>query len=255
MSVNDRATGGDDVEARVLTLDQLAERNRAEGPYRWDPPVCERDYVLFDFDGTLADTMPAIVATAVRTLTEWGMSEDEIGDARRLVGPPFPAAFSMVYGVSEADAAEICRRYRAIYRELGSDSYPLFEGIAELLDRLRAAGRHLAIATSKNDPNVQRMVDGLGIRDRFDAVVGKVRDGRGAKQVIIADALAALGCTSDQAVMVGDRFYDVGGALAVGMPTVGVLFGKTAPRSELVDAGAAAVVETPAELGDVLLAE
>lgn len=222
------------------------------GTRQWNPPVSERDYVLFDFDGTIANTMPTIVEVATRVLREWGLSDEEIGDARRLVGPPFPAAFSQIYGFSEEDAAEITRRYRAIYNNLGPETYPTFDGIPEMLDKLRAAGKHLAIATSKNNALAQRMVSDEGIADKFDAIVGKVRDGRGAKRIIISDALKALGASCDQAVMVGDRFYDVEGALEVGLPCVGVMFG-TATREELEEAGAAAVVESCEELACVLL--
>lgn len=222
------------------------------GTRTWTPGVAERGVVLFDFDGTLADTKPAIVAVARHVLAEWGLTDEEIGDAGRLVGPPFPAAFSQVYGMSEADAAEVTRRYRAIYNNLGPETYPLFPGVPELLDELRAHGRRLALATSKNDALARRMVRDQGIEGRFDAVVGKVRDGRGAKRIIISDALAALGAAPDEAVMVGDRFYDVEGALEVGLPCVGVLFG-TATREELEGAGAAAVVGSCEELAGVLL--
>ena len=222
------------------------------GSRAWNPSVAEREFVLFDFDGTIADTMPTIVSTARRVLREWGLTDEEIGDARRLVGPPFPGAFSQVYGLSEADAAEVTRRYRAIYNNLGPETYPTFDGIPELLDRLRAAGKRLAVATSKNDALAQRMVRDQGIADKFDAIVGKVRDGLGAKRIVISDALAALGAAPDRAVMVGDRFYDVEGALEVGMPCVGVMFG-TATREELEGAGAAAVVGSCDELAQVLL--
>ena len=222
------------------------------GMRQWSPSVSERAYVLFDFDGTIANTMPAIVDTARHVLREWGLSDEEIGDARRLVGPPFPAAFSQVYGFSEEDAAEITRQYRAIYNNLGPETYPTFEGIPEMLDTLRAAGKHLAIATSKNNALAQRMVADEGIANKFDAIVGKVRDGLGAKKIVISDTLQALGISCDQAVMVGHRFYDVEGALQVGMPCVGVLFG-TATREELEEAGAAAIVESCDELVRVLL--
>ena len=96
------------------------------------------------------------------------------------------------------------------------------------------------------------MVADEGIANKFDAIVGKVRDGLGAKKIVISDTLQALGISCDQAVMVGDRFYDVEGALQVGIPCVGVLFG-TATREELEEAGAAAIVESCDELVRVLL--
>ena len=82
------------------------------------------------------------------------------------------------------------------------------------------------------------------------------RDVRGVvetKEEAIRAAIAATGCSPDEAVMVGDRFHDVQGATAVGIPCVGVLFGNTGTREELVSAGATAVVDTTAELEAVLL--
>lgn len=214
--------------------------------------VSERGCVLFDFDGTLADTRPAIVATAERVLSDWGLSADQIGDAGRLVGPPFPAAFSMVYGFSEADAAEITRRYREIYNALGPESHPLFEGMADVLEDLRRAGRRLAVTTSKLQTMALRMLADDCILDLFDEVVGQTDPARADKASLVADTLDRLGTTADDAVMVGDRFYDVEGAHANGMPCVCVLFG-TATRGELERAGAAAIATTAGELSHILV--
>ena len=72
--------------------------------------IAHRPCIAWDFDGTLGDTLPAIVETARTVLLGFGMRPDELGDLSRLVGPPFPQAFSQVYGLSEADAAEVTRR-------------------------------------------------------------------------------------------------------------------------------------------------
>ncbi|MCH3942979.1 MAG: HAD hydrolase-like protein [Atopobiaceae bacterium] len=212
-----------------------------------------RKCVLFDFDGTLADTRSSIVRIAGRVLRDWGLTDAEIGDAGRLVGPAFPGAFSEVYGFSAADAAEITRRYRAIYDGVGPEDYPLFDGMREVLGELSEAGRRLAVTTSKRQPLVERMLSELGVRDVFEAVVGQTDPSRADKFHLIERTLAEMGATPDDAVMVGDRFYDVDGACAAGVPCACVLFG-TAERSELEAAGAAAICETPAELARVLLA-
>ena len=212
----------------------------------------ERPCVLFDFDGTLADTKPGIIATATKVLREWGMTDEEIGDPGRLIGPPFPRAYTMIYGVSEADADELCRRYRAEYAKLGREAYGLFDGIEPLLRDLRRQGRRLAVASSKREDFVKRMLFEDGVADAFDAVIAQTDPARADKASLISDALAALGCSPGAAVMVGDRSYDVEGARANGVPCVGVLFG-TATRRELEDAGAAAIVTSVAELRRVLL--
>ncbi len=217
------------------------------------PPLSERPCVLFDFDGTLADTKPAIVDTARRVLREWGMTDDEIADPGRLVGPPFPAAFSIVYGMSDEDAAEVTRRYRAIYAKLGLETHMLFDGMAELLQSLKAADKRLAITTSKREEMAHAMLADNGVEQLFDVIVGQTDPTRADKTTLLGDTLAALGCSADEAVMVGDRFYDVEGAAANGVPCVGVYLGGTAPKGELEAAGAAACVHSVEGLGKVLL--
>lgn len=217
------------------------------------PPLSERPCVLFDFDGTLADTKPAIVDTARRVLREWGMTDDEIADPGRLVGPPFPAAFSIVYGMSDEDAAEVARRYRAIYAKLGLETHMLFDGMAELLHSLKAADKRLAITTSKREEMAHAMLADNGVEQLFDVIVGQTDPTRADKTTLLGDTLAALGCSADEAVMVGDRFYDVEGAVANGVPCVGVYLGGTAPEGELEAAGAAACAHSVEGLGKVLL--
>lgn len=213
--------------------------------------LASRGCVLFDFDGTLADTRSGIVAVAREVLSDWGLTPEEIGDAGRIVGPPFPGAFSEVYGMSAADAAEVCRRYRKAYAELGPETHPLFPGIAHMLSVLVGSGRRLAVTTSKREPTALAMLADDGVLDLFEVVVGQTDPARADKASLVADTLSALGTTSGDAVMVGDRFYDVDGARANGVPCVGALFG-TATRAELADAGAVAIVESADDLLTVL---
>lgn len=216
--------------------------------------VANRRCVVFDYDGTIADTKPAIVDTATKVLLDWGIPQDEVahkvGD---LIGPPFPQAFSMVFGVSAADASEITRRYREIYFQKGVDAWPLFPGIATMVQHLRKAGRKTCIASSKLHTLIMRGVADNNATELFDAAIGSQKGVVETKEEAIRAAIAATGCSPDEAVMVGDRFHDVQGATAVGIPCVGVLFGNTGTREELVSAGATAVVDTTAELEAVLL--
>ena len=209
--------------------------------------------VLFDFDGTLADTKPHIVATATEVLRGFGLTDDEIGDAGRLVGPPFPAAFSLVYGLSEEDAAEVTRRYRAIYGNLGPEAFPLFDGIRELLCDLHEAGRRLAITSSKNERLVRKTLAETGIDALFDAVVAAHDPKHVGKEHLVSSSLEALGCQAADAVMVGDRFYDIEGARANGVASLGVYLGNTAKPGELEHAGATACVSSVADMRRALL--
>ena len=131
--------------------------------------------------------------------------------------------------------------------------WPIFEGVAGLLAHLRAAGKLVAIASSKRHPLVMRQITDNGIVDAFDAICGKMSDGGDTKEAAIVRAIEQLDCSLDDAVMVGDRNLDVCAAADVGIPCVGVLWGNTAPREELEDAGAMAIAETIPDLERLLL--
>ncbi|MDO5108134.1 MAG: HAD hydrolase-like protein [Coriobacteriaceae bacterium] len=211
-----------------------------------------RRLVVFDWDGTLCDSMAGIIATARSVLLEWGMAEEDLGDLTRLVGPPFPQAYSWVYGLSEADAAEVTRRYRARYEEGVGAGWPLFEGIPGLIDALHAHGKLVAIASSKRHDLVMRQVRDNGLAEVFDAVCGKLADTGDSKEAAILRAVEQTGCTVNDTVMVGDRDLDVFAARNVGIPCIGVLWGRTAPREELEAADAAAIADTVADLEALL---
>jgi phosphoglycolate phosphatase len=100
---------------------------------------------------------------------------------------------------------------------------------------------------------VHRCLADNGLEDAFDLVIGRVSDGGETKAQTIARALDALGAKPSQAVMVGDRYFDVDGARANDVPCVGVTYGHTAPRSELEQAGAVAIAGSVDELRRILL--
>lgn len=215
--------------------------------------VTGRALVLFDFDGTLADTVDGICSTARTVLRAHGVPEEDLSRVPLIIGPPFPQAFSLVFGLSEEEAAQVTAEYRAIYQDLGLAAWPLYPGMRELLADLRAAGRRLAVASSKREPLVVRAIADNGVTDLFDVCLGKRSDDETSKADTIARAIERLGLTPADAVMVGDRHHDVEAAAACGVPCVGVTYGGTAAPGELEDAGACAVAASVDELRRVLL--
>lgn len=215
--------------------------------------VVSKDLVIFDFDGTLVDSMPGIIRTARSVMHRHGWTDEALGDMRRIVGPPFPAAFTEVYGVDPEEAMRITEEYRAVYQNLGRDGWPLFDGMRELLCDLRAAGRKVAIASFKRQFLLDRGIDINGVRDLFDLPLGKERDNGQTKAMIIGDVLGRLGFSPDQAVMVGDRRFDAEAAHEAGLPCVGMTVGHTCEPQELVDAGCCALCDTVDDLRRVLL--
>lgn len=215
--------------------------------------VRDRKLVVFDFDGTLSDTIEGIVSTARGVLRNHGLTDADMGDLRRIVGPPFPEAFTIVYGFSEEEAAKITEEYRAIYNTLGAEAFPAIPGMAELADSLRAAGKVLAVASSKRAALLERGMRESGLAPHFDVYLGKLDDDSDTKPQTIRRVMDRTGLGPQDAVMVGDRFYDVDAATEVGIPCVGVHYAHTCEVGELWDAGAVAVAETVEELGNILL--
>jgi phosphoglycolate phosphatase len=215
----------------------------------------ERRIVLFDFDGTVADTKDAIINTATHVLMEHGLDREQLGNVSRLIGPPFPEAFSMVYGLTPQEAQAVTDAYRAIYTTLGLEAWPLFDGMRELVADLRVQGKQVCVATSKKQDVLERALADEGMSDAFDLVVGKPSDREFTKAQTIALILDQLEATPDEAVMVGDRHHDVDGARECGVPCIGVTYGGTGDYAELAGAGACRVVDTVGQLADVLLGE
>lgn len=217
---------------------------------RLDLPA--RDVILFDFDGTIGDTQKGLVIRFTEALRRYGLSDEEIGDASRLCGPPMPAGFRDVYGFSEEEANEVLKISRAIRAEMGPGAYDLFPGTKEMLDALKAAGKTLVIQTSRNAAYTHSMCDAKGIDDRFDFIVG-ASDGDSSDKVgIIHEAMDRLGVGPGSCVVVGDRHYDIIAAHTCGIPAIAVTFGAGS-LAELEEAGADVFCASNEELVELLL--
>lgn len=212
----------------------------------------DRPCILFDFDGTVADTTQGVLKTVRYVLRERGEDPDAVGDLTRFIGPPLTEAFQTVCGYSVEEARVATAEYRAAFdRLLTPADYPLFPGVRELLEQLAAAGKHLAVATSRLEERAVTMLRDLDVTV-FGTVCGLKPPQRLTKVDAIRDALSALGFGTDRAVMVGDSHFDAEGAAAVGLPCIGVTWGSTARADELARAGACAVCSTPAEVAVLL---
>ncbi len=195
--------------------------------------------VLLDLDGTLTDSGPGIMRAAAHALRAFGITETDPARLRRFVGPPLKESFRQFYGMDEADAIRGVEKYREYYADRGIFECTVYPGMPDLLARLRQQGRILSLATSKPEFYARRILDHFGLAGYFDFVGGSLPDeSRSEKSEVIGWAMAHLpGADPARAVMVGDRWYDVAGAHAVGVRCVGVLFGYGG-REELARAGA-----------------
>jgi phosphoglycolate phosphatase len=227
---------------------------RANGPEsasRQPGRFAGADPILFDLDGTLTASGPGILASVRHALAE--LDEPEPPALQRFIGPPLLDSFREFCGMDPDRAWAAVASYRAYYAERGQFESSVYDGVVEVLESLAAAGRVLAVATSKAEVHALSILEHFGLLPHFTAVVGSELDGaRTDKAAVVAEVLARLDAHATTAVMIGDRWHDVVGARAAGVPCLGALWGYGSAE-ELGAAGAAALVATPRDLMGILL--
>ena len=211
--------------------------------------------IFFDLDGTLTDPGEGITNSVAYALERWGIHVEDRRTLYPFIGPPLVDSFARFYGFTPSDARAAVDVYREYYTDRGIFENELYPGIPSLLERLRAAGRRIVMATSKPEPFAVRIAEHFGIAGYFDCIAGASMDEetRTHKWEVIDYALDRLGRPAPaEVLMVGDREHDVLGAERCGIATLGVLYGYGS-RDELLSAGAVAVAETVEAVGDYIL--
>jgi HAD superfamily hydrolase (TIGR01509 family) len=193
------------------------------------------ELAIFDFDGTIADTFPPIVAAANDALEACGFERREEGAIRVLVGLPLEVVLERLAGRRckrhEVDA--LCERYRSRFGEIAPSATRLFDGMKETIEQAHAAGRKLAIATSRRRSSLISILGAHALEDRFDLLLGGDRVTRGKPHPEMAHrALHHFRLQPDRAVVIGDTTFDIQMGKAAGTHTCAVTWGSHS-RDEL----------------------
>ncbi len=220
-------------------------------------------FLLFDLDGTLTDPKEGITASVQYALRSFGIEEPDADKLTPFIGPPLKDSFRKFYGFDEAQAEEAVAKYREWFAPKGIFQNEIYAGIPQMLRELKEKGKVMAVASSKPQVFVEKILDYFSIHDCFAVVVGSELDGtRGSKEEVVEEALRQLQETAGRerenkrtavsdTVMVGDRKFDMEGGRRHGLVTVGVTFGY-AEEGELEAAGADFLADTVEELGRLL---
>ncbi len=209
-------------------------------------------YAFFDLDGTLTDSASGIAHSVQYAVRKFGIDPPDEQSLRVFVGPPLVKSFCDRFGFSKEKALQAIEYYREYYRARGMFENAVYDGIPELLVRLRESGIVCALATCKPRMFAGQILEHFGLDRYFAVVSGPELDGtRGEKHEVIEHACRALGVKAcEQVLMIGDRDNDVLGARRCGMDCAGVLWGFGS-RTELESAGVRYLCNTPSEVFDV----
>jgi phosphoglycolate phosphatase len=205
-------------------------------------------------DGTVSDSLMGLAKSFQFALKSFGIMVNDAEELRQLMGAPVAVSFRDVYGFDEGAVKLAVTSMRSYYESNGIFDAEPFPGIPELLRDLKAAGKTLVIASSKPLIYSKQILEHFGFLDVFSFVSGdELAGGRGEKSQVIKYALDNVyGITPENALMIGDRFYDVEGAHSNGVACIAVLYGYGS-EEELRSAGADAFAANSAELRAMLL--
>jgi len=210
---------------------------------------------VFDCDGTLSDGQAAICAAMAQAFAESGLAAPDPHQVRRIVGLSLPGAIARLAPDHPPEThAQVVAAYKQAFfsaRQRGLVHEPLFDGITALLARLRGDGWALGVATGKSDRGLTGCLTTHGVIDLFVTLQTADRHPSKPHPSMLETAMAEAGAAPADTVMIGDTVYDIEMARSAGTRAIGVAWGYHAPH-ELLAAGAEAVAETPAHLGEML---
>jgi pyrophosphatase PpaX len=199
----------------AITLDSAGTRRWREG---WRPPVW-----LFDFDGTLVDSVELIL-DSYRYATAKVLGETPTDELLRgYIGRPLSDVMPLLGGDRAEELSDVYRAHNATRHEALLAHYP---GVAELLAGLVEDGRTVGIVTSKRRDAVDLALELLGITTAFDVVVTyEDTDRHKPLPDPVFEALRRLDAVPDDAIYLGDTAWDMRAGRAAGVLTGAVLWG------------------------------
>lgn len=212
-------------------------------------------YVFFDLDGTLTDSGPGIMDSAIYALSKFGIKVKDRKDLFPFIGPPLSVSFKEMFGLNDEQVPLAIKYYREHYNVSSIyDGNSVYDGIEDVLIKLNAVGVKLVVATSKPAHLAIKVLDYFNLSKYFTFISGAVAEERIHKHEVIAYALKELKIDNlDDVIMVGDRKYDVIGARQNGLKCIGVLYGGYSTLEEFLEVNTAYVVNKPNEMIDIIL--
>jgi phosphoglycolate phosphatase len=182
--------------------------------------------VIFDWDGTLCDSVEQIVSAMQDATAELSLPAPAATEIRNVVGLGLPQAVSQLFpGLDEATRNALTQAYSRHYSSPDRPSTPLFTGAMETLLALRERGFELAVATGKSRRGLDRVMASLGLDGFFEATRCADETQSKPHPQMVLEIMASRGKAAEDALVVGDTEYDLVMARRARARSVGVSFG------------------------------
>lgn len=208
--------------------------------------------VFFDLDGTLTDPREGILGCLRFALSSLGIESPAEAELEQFIGPPLQDTFRLLCE-DDTLAHQALEIYRRRYAESGLFENRLYDGMDACLEQLESKVEANYVVTSKPKKFADRIVEHFGIHGYFKLVYGSNLDGSlSDKTELLAHVLRSEDLNASDCIMVGDRSYDVLGAMHHGIRSIGVLWGYGS-EDELREAGANSICDRPGNLVEKIL--
>ena len=197
------------------------------GSRPWSVSVLDYQLLIFDWDGTLVDSIGRIVESMHRATADCGLPSLSDAQVKGIIGLGLPEAIQVLYPeLRDAALVERLRTgYGEHYLELEREPSALFPGVEEALESFRRQGYRLAVATGKTRRGLHRVLEGRGWLDYFD--ITRCADETASKPHprMLHEIMDHCGVKASQALMVGDSVFDLQMARNASVDAVAVGFG------------------------------
>lgn len=212
------------------------------------------DLVIFDWDGTLMDSLAQIVRSVKLAALDLGVPEPSDAAARDIIGLGLPEAMQVLFPqVPEVEREALRHRYAHHFvAGVGGHSQP-YAGAEALLQQLSGAGRQLAVATGKSRAGLNRVLAHTGWSSYFSATRCADETASKPNPLMLRELLLELRVPLERAVMIGDTYYDLEMAQRLGMPSIGVSYGVHSAE-RLAEHAPIAICQDMSELASTLAA-
>lgn len=182
---------------------------------------------IFDWDGTLCNSLDLIAGTIKKSCLQLGLPLRSDAENKSIIGLGLHEAMVVLYPQqSEREIDQLVEAYRDLYVS-GDKQQPsdLYEGVIEVLDRLKRDGHRLALATGKSRAGLDRILSALDMQGYFD--YSRCSDETRSKPhpLMLNEILHESGVSAEQSIMVGDTDYDLLMAKAASITAVAVSYG------------------------------